>query len=479
MRSEKLTLRIKSHTQIFFAYYSGSEKCTLRIKAITQSYFAQDVGLEKLHLHILRCTQRSLCAFFSIHKAYFVHHVTLENHTLRILQVPRTILYASRWFRKAWFAQLITYAKLNLAQTVYFPYFQLTGKDLYKSTGKEIWDYLEWTMLGPTVVSVLKGKISELEAKIQQIVSVESNEQKVKKLESENAELRKNISDLEQKINEDKVDFEKEKKSFSKKFSDFSKKCYEEKKSVELKCIKLSQQISDFEKVLILEREKFDKEKKAIEQKNVGFFKELSGQRNDSEKGFEEQRSIFESEIKRLTSKLSELSASALKEQRTKSKFSKKIDQLEKERVIFESKIKELEKSVSSSTQKSVSSQRSVKYFNQIRRSNIFFDEYLYDLDTSSKRKGYKKEKLVWMKKSVKDDKKDELNGKTSCVHVHRAKKNKEHKGKPDLKYSKDQLLRSYSNTQMRTSTIKGEYTLSAIERYDGLHSRRNCGSLS
>ncbi|KAI3669510.1 hypothetical protein L6452_40746 [Arctium lappa] len=32
------------------------------------------------------------------------------------------------------------------------------------------------------------------------------------------------------------------------------------------------------------------------------------------------------------------------------------------------------------------------------------------------------------MKKSVKDDKKDELNGKTSCVHVHKAKKNKEHK---------------------------------------------------
>ncbi|KAI3666930.1 hypothetical protein L6452_41971 [Arctium lappa] len=227
------------------------------------------------------------------------------------------------------------------------------------------------------------------------------NYEKIISLESENAELKKNISDLEQKLAEDKANFESEKKGFSKKFSDFSRKCFEEKKSVELKCIKLSQQVSDFEKILILEREKFDKENKAIEQKNVGFFKEISGQRNNSEKGFEEERSIFETEIKRLTSKLSELSANALKEQKTKSKFSKKIDQLVKERDNFVSKIKELEKSVSKSNQKSVSSQR----------------------------RSFKKEKLVWQKKPVKDEMSVELKGKTSCVLVFQAKKNTEHKG--------------------------------------------------
>ncbi|KAI3681402.1 hypothetical protein L6452_36197 [Arctium lappa] len=199
-------------------------------------------------------------------------------------------------------------------------------------------------MLGPTVVSELKGKISEMEAKIQQTVSVESNDQKVKQLESENVELQRRISNLEQ----------------------------------------------------TMVREKSD----------------------------------FETEIKRLTSKLSELSASALKEQKTKSEFSKKIDQLVKERDIFASKIKELEKSASSSNQKSVSSQRSVKSFNQIRRSNIFFDEYIDGSDTSSRRKSYKKQKLVWMKKSDKDDKKDELKKKTSCVHAHKAKKSKAHNGK-------------------------------------------------
>ncbi|KAI3678404.1 hypothetical protein L6452_37695 [Arctium lappa] len=287
--------------------------------------------------------------------------------------------------------------------------------DCYKNNLMLMWTHLEKIMLG----SVVKKTI------IQQTVSVESNEQKVKKLESENFELKRNLSDLEKQLVANKVEFESEKKIFSKKFSDFSKKCYEEKKSFELKCIKLSQQISDFEKVLILEREKFEKEKKAIEQKNVGFFKELSGQRTDSEKEFEEERLIFENEIKKLTSKLSELSATGLKEQKTKSEFKTKIDLLEKERDIFASKIKDLEKSISSSNHKYVSSKRSINSFNQIRRTNLFFDEYLDGSDYYPRRKSFKNEKLVWMKKSVKDDKTDELKEKNSCVHVHKAKKNK------------------------------------------------------
>ncbi|KAI3773047.1 hypothetical protein L6452_04245 [Arctium lappa] len=135
---------------------------------------------------------------------------------------------------------------------------------------------------------------------------------------------------------------------------------------------------------------------------------------------------------------------------KTKSEFSKKIDQLVKERDNFASKIKELEKFASSSNQKSVCSQRSVKSFNQIRRSNIFFDEYLDGSDTYPRRRSYKKEKLVWMKKSDKDHKKDELKKKTSCVHSHKAKKNKEHKGKPDLIYSRDQLLRGGADCGLR-----------------------------
>ncbi|KAI3718220.1 hypothetical protein L6452_19082 [Arctium lappa] len=41
----------------------------------------------------------------------------------------------------------------------------------------------------------------------------------------------------------------------------------------------------------------------------------------------------------------------------------------------------------------------------------------------------YKEEELVWKKKPVEDEKKDELKGKKSCVHTHKAKKNNEPKG--------------------------------------------------
>ncbi|KAI3771073.1 hypothetical protein L6452_02226 [Arctium lappa] len=127
-------------------------------------------------------------------------------------------------------------------------------------------------------------------------------------------------------IAEERSVFEKEKKEFAKKFSEFSRKSFEEKKTFKLKCGKLTKQISDFEKVIILEREKFEKEKKLIEQKNVGFFKEISDGRKNVENGFEEEISIFEIKIKKLTEKLSELSTNALKEQKAKSELNKEID---------------------------------------------------------------------------------------------------------------------------------------------------------
>ncbi|KAI3758774.1 hypothetical protein L6452_06346 [Arctium lappa] len=192
----------------------------------------------------------------------------------------------------------------------------------------------------------------------------------------------------------------------------------------------LLQRIYDFQKVIILEREKFSKEKKAIEQKNVGFFKEISIQRNNAEKGFEEERCTFEAEIKKLTEKLIELSANALKEQKMKSEFTKKFDLLVKERDNFASTIKVLEKTVSSSNQKFISSQRSVKSFDQIRKTNLFYDSNIDGSGTQKRRRRrYKEEELVWKKKLVEDDKKDELKGKKSCVHTDKAKENNARKG--------------------------------------------------
>ncbi|KAI3707311.1 hypothetical protein L6452_25719 [Arctium lappa] len=323
-------------------------------------------------------------------------------------------------------------------------FFTLDSKN---ATGKLLWEHIEKIETGPKLSSrvkflefensELKEKISALNAQIQKLDYVGNNE-KVIDLESANAELQKKISDLEKKMAKERSEFEIEKKAFVKKFSDFSRKCVDEKKEVELKCIKLSQQVSDFQKVIILEREKFAKEKKAIEQKNVGFFKEISGQRNNAERGFEEERNLFETKIKKLTAKLSELSEKTLEEQKMKSGFTKKIDLLVQERDNFASTIKVLEKSVSSSNQKYVSSQRSVKSFDQIRKTNLFYDSNIDGSGTHQRRRRYKEEELVWKKKPVED----ELKGNKSCVHTPKAKKNNAHKGKPEHIYTRDQLIR-------------------------------------
>ncbi|KAI3719300.1 hypothetical protein L6452_20196 [Arctium lappa] len=147
---------------------------------------------------------------------------------------------------------------------------------------------------------------------------------------------------------------------------------------------------------------------------------------------------MFETEIKRLTAKLSELSEKALKEQKTKSEFTKKIDLLVKERDNFSSTINVLEKSVSSTNQKSVSPQRSVKSFDRIRKTNLFYDSNIDGSGTHQRRRRYKEEELVWKKKPVEDEMKE----RESCVHASNAKKNKASKSKPDHIYSRDQLLK-------------------------------------
>ncbi|KAI3746307.1 hypothetical protein L6452_08734 [Arctium lappa] len=98
-------------------------------------------------------------------------------------------------------------------------------------------------------------------------------------------------------VKKEKEELEREIKAYAKKFSDFSRKAFEEKKVVELKCIKLSQQVSEFEKT----------------------------------------------EIAKLTKKLSEMSSTILKEKNAKAELHKKFDILSMERNCLTSKIKELE----------------------------------------------------------------------------------------------------------------------------------------
>ncbi|KAI3664852.1 hypothetical protein L6452_43461 [Arctium lappa] len=121
------------------------------------------------------------------------------------------------------------------------------------------------------------------------------------------------------KAQDEMLKIEKERKEFAKKFSDFSRKAFEEKKSLELRCVKLSQQVSDFEKVIIIEREKAENEKKKDELKKANT-------------DFLEEKKIFETEIAKLTGKLAEFSTNIMKEKNAKSELNTKFDLIEKER---------------------------------------------------------------------------------------------------------------------------------------------------
>ncbi|KAI3707485.1 hypothetical protein L6452_26055 [Arctium lappa] len=299
---------------------------------------------------------------------------------------------------------------------------------------------------------------------------------------------------------------EKERKEFAKKFSDFSRKTFEEKKSLELRCVKLSQQVSDFEKVIILEREKAENEKKKAELKNINI-------------DFSEEKKVFETEIAKLTRKLSELSTNIMKEQNAKSELHKKFDLIEKERNSLSSKIKELEDIVfkvkltehktpesiaqsprddqtdsDCSLKTALSSHFSNVFYNpfydlddcltskstdQIRPSNLFYDKNVDGSGNYKKTKSQKKSfwrrhdekergNWIWRVKGSSEEKKKE----ESFVHTSNAKWNYASKGKtfgkPDLVYTINQLIRlaqkkiscSYcgSNDFVRKDYVNNQY---------------------
>ncbi|KAI3746553.1 hypothetical protein L6452_08987 [Arctium lappa] len=147
-----------------------------------------------------------------------------------------------------------------------------------------------------------------------------------------------------------------------------------------------------------------------------------------------------------------------------------------------------------------------IKSFSQIRRSNIFYDQFLDGSDTYPRKRSYKKEKLVWQKKPVKDDMSDELKRNTSCVHVHKAKKNNTHKGTASQGVVREQWLlnTAVQNPHLNVKIMASKYIslgpvlqrsltskhnslglgpqrskrpysyVSASDGYDGLHPKRN-----
>ncbi|KAI3735713.1 hypothetical protein L6452_15223 [Arctium lappa] len=211
--------------------------------------------------------------------------------------------------------------------------------------------------------SELKAESVDLRQKFKAFV------EKISALEAKNADLMKTLN-----AGIIKGDLEK---IYIQKISDFSKKAFQEKKDLELRCLKLSKQVSEFEKIVITERDNFAKERKVlkdksiefpkkistlqdllenerkvfqkkkksfdVEKKNVGIFKEISKKNKNLENDFEQERQIFESEISKLTSKIYVLSSDIQKEQMARSDLKKKFDTLSDERNILSEKIKQLE----------------------------------------------------------------------------------------------------------------------------------------
>ena len=82
----------------------------------------------------------------------------------------------------------------------------------------------------------------------------------------------------------------------------------------------LTKKASEYQNSLEKERKEIVNKKKGLE-KNKKVNKESPEEKKDVEEKFEVERKIFESEIKKLTSKLSGLSTNIMKEQRSKSEL--------------------------------------------------------------------------------------------------------------------------------------------------------------
>ncbi|KAI3681439.1 hypothetical protein L6452_36234 [Arctium lappa] len=165
-------------------------------------------------------------------------------------------------------------------------------------------------------------------------------------------------------------------------------------------------------------------EKKVLEKKNVAIFKEIFDKRNSIEKDFESERKLFETEICKLSQKLSELTTEILKEHKVKSDLQKQFDSILEERnglFVKVNKLKELnfkadlseqaipdtvvQSPYSSSSTSTTSSSKSCVKSNEsskdrIHPSNLFYNSLVDNTDNQV----FRKVKMVWKKKSTTED---------------------------------------------------------------------------
>ncbi|KAI3665092.1 hypothetical protein L6452_43710 [Arctium lappa] len=239
-----------------------------------------------------------------------------------------------------------------------------------------------------------------------------------------------------------------------------------------------SRDVSNFLSKQIFKEKKqsYELEKRNAEKRYTGIFKDISEKNKNLEKDFELERLDFESEISKLTSRITVLSSEVQNEKKAKSDLKQKFNTLSDERNILPKKINDLEaanielsdkvtanvisqspvdnstesvcsfKTASSSIHdKNVLKKKSFKpqtvKSNQIRTSNLFYDKSVdgsTNFYVKSLGKNSKKNQMVWRVKSSSDD---EKKNDKAFASTSKPKENRVYKGTQGLRGSIEHRL--------------------------------------
>ncbi|KAJ9544446.1 hypothetical protein OSB04_024153 [Centaurea solstitialis] len=302
--------------------------------------------------------------------------------------------------------------------------------------------------------NVVDSELVKFEKMLQDERKVFEEERKVfekerKSFELKSDKLSKKISDLERQIVNERKDFEKKKNVFESKkkglkkknvrvekdrcvefeFEEESKGFEKERKSFEEKSVLFRKKIANLEVQLSDERSAFKRKENLLKCEIKGFeqliaeLKKPTFEKND----FEEEKRVFETEVRKLTLRLSELSSDIMKEQIMSSNLKRKLDETVEEKNILSAMVKDLEdivfkvnlnepkspdvivqspyvdyadsvcsfKTAPSSLRVDVSSTKCFTPTNQIRPSNLFYDHRIDGSGKNHSKKDYLKRKYV------------------------------------------------------------------------------------
>ncbi|KAJ9562012.1 hypothetical protein OSB04_007172 [Centaurea solstitialis] len=255
-------------------------------------------------------------------------------------------------------------------------------------------------------------EIEQLTKNVSDLQHTLTDERKVFDLKSEM--LSKKISELEMKLVLERKQFERQLKNSLKKpslrvgkyqnimheFEEEIQVVHSERKADDKKSIELQKQIVDLQNQLSDVRHQFKQKEKVLRYEKTVLEQIIAEPKKPTlvETDFEAQKEAFKAEMRKLTSKLSGLSADLMNEQRMRSDQQKKLNDLLEERNKLSSKVKELEKTVFKAHNSSYvdsASRSNINSSGQIRTSNLFYDCHV---DRSGKHR-YSTSKFIWQVK--------------------------------------------------------------------------------